>query len=151
MRSRHRRDPPSLLTILRLIRRVQRAPEERDVLHDALLERYGDDYEESVQSALIHAYQDDKPYAVFVSPTYLADAEHGTELAASSRLARRLLPQVRRDPIPFQVRPLDYKRNIRYNPSRSMRRAVISFVAEPRVTAPEGRAYYIQGWERFRR
>ena len=152
-RRRHRRDPPSLLTVLRLIRQVQRAPEERPVLHDALLERYGDDYEYHIESAIDHAHRYERAWAVLVRPTQLIDAERGRSIY--SWVARRRVPQSSppygREPLPFFVRPLDFKDLPQFSPSKGSRRAVVTFVAEPRRARPEGRAYHLQGWERFRR
>ena len=154
-RRRYRRDPPSLLTVLRLIRQVQHAPEERDVLHDALLERYGDDYEHHIESAIDYAHRYQRPWVVLVRPTQLIDAERGRPLYSWTERKR---PSRRGfDPIPFFIKPAnpgDFPASFaaaRWLPSKGSRRAVVTFVAEPRKARPEGRAYHLQGWERFRR
>ena len=146
MRSRHRRDPPSLLTVLRLARQVQREPEQRAVLHDALLERYGDDYEWIVADAISYAYLDKRPWVVLLQPTHLTDAERNRTVYSWAE--RRRGVDVKRRPLPFFVRPIDY-RGLDYQPKS--KRAVITFVAEPGLEEPEERPYHLRGWERGRR
>lgn len=148
-----RRDVPSLLDVLRLTRLVRRHPEDWPVLHDALLERYGDDYEQHVQTALYYAFRDNKVYAVEISPHHLIDHEHWRPSRRSTSTVKALnVP--RYDASRFQLGPF---RVVQFGQDRSFgglgRRgiysaAVVSFVAAPSSEAPRGRAYTITNYRR---
>ena len=136
--------PPTLLQVLRALRSTRLDLQWRPVLHDMLIERYGDDYEHHLDSAHVHAHRDGKPYAVFVSPTHLIDREHGRpERPASRYFARSRLTRQPSDP--FRVLPAIV--NIAHQKGTvPWRRAVVSYVAFPGGDLPEGRAYYLRGW-----
>lgn len=144
---RARNDPPSLLTILRLIRCVRTDPDQQYVLHDALLSRYGDDYEAYVARALRYAKEYGRRWGVLVSPSRLADAERGRPMYSWAERRR-----TEYSAIPFRVQPVNpfAPEASRHRLTKTMRRAVFSFVAMPREEELPERAYEMRGYDRFR-
>ena len=66
----------TLETILELARQARRSPHARRVLHDALLERYGEIYLRVLDDAQRSAEIFDTPVLVMVRPQGLIDAEN---------------------------------------------------------------------------
>ena len=66
----------TLETILELARQARRSPHARRVLHDALLERYGDNYLRILSDAQRSAELFDTPVLVLLRAKGLSDAEH---------------------------------------------------------------------------
>lgn len=80
---------PSLDDILALAAAARRSPHARRVLHDALLERYGDLYKVVLDRAQGYADQSGRPDVVVLRPNRLAVAE--AQLAAGNLDPRFLL------------------------------------------------------------
>ena len=77
----------TLETILELARQARRSPHARRVLHDALLERYGDGYAQILDDAGRSAMVFDMPILVMLLPRGLVNAENAWYLAAPATTA----------------------------------------------------------------
>ena len=80
----------TLEQVLELARLARRSPHARRVLHDALLERYGEAYEEILDEAARFAAGAKKAVVVMLVPAQLAEAEAAwrSQQQASAFLAR---------------------------------------------------------------
>lgn len=70
---------PSLETITKLAQRAPRDPRSRAVLHDALLARYGRQYEASVERAIEYAHTSNEPFHVRLNVSNLVKADAQAE------------------------------------------------------------------------
>ena len=66
---------PTLDTILELAQAARRSPHARRVLHDALIDRYGDDYLITIERAQQSADENDVGYMVLLRPDRLSEAD----------------------------------------------------------------------------